>query len=126
MNPILVLPYTGDFTVSAWVLPGESMEFYSMECDCLDPFRYFSYYYDSLIVYIKDHVDEPVKFYQDGSTQNYDESLNPFINPDVWLTVDNSNITKSSRDKSHVYEHYFSIEEGYIESQLDLMSDSAF
>ena len=82
--PIYALPYTAEYTNGEWIQPGLTDEFYSINCDCLDGFEYFSFYYDSLIIYIKDHDEKPVKFYKDGTTVNYDPTLNPFTNPEVW------------------------------------------
>ena len=81
--PIYVLPYSAEFTNADWIQPGVSDDFYSINCDCLDGFSYFSFYYDSLIVLMQDHDGDPIKFYKDGTTVNYDPKLNPFINPDV-------------------------------------------
>ena len=47
--PIYVMPYSSDFTNADWIQPGVSDDFYSLNCDCLDGFTYFSHYYDSLI-----------------------------------------------------------------------------
>ncbi len=85
---IYALPYSSEFTDGDWIQPGFTNEFYSISCDCLDGYDYFSFYYDSLIVYIKDHDDDPIKFYKDGTTINYDPTLNPFTNPEVWLTLE--------------------------------------
>ena len=75
--PIYVLPYSSDFTNADWIQPGVSDDFYSISCDCLDGFKYFSFYYDSLIIHMEDHDDEPIKFYKDGTTVNYNPALNP-------------------------------------------------
>ncbi|MEZ5072569.1 MAG: hypothetical protein R2751_16805 [Bacteroidales bacterium] len=59
--PIYALPYSSEFTRRT--VDGLTDEFYSIACDCLDEkFAYFSFYYDSLIIFIKDHDDAPVKF----------------------------------------------------------------
>ncbi len=33
-------------------------------------------------------MSDPIKFYKDGTTVNYDPELNPFINPEVWHKQD--------------------------------------
>lgn len=121
---IYTQPYSSEFTNGDWIEPGGLDDFYSINCDCLDGFEYFSFYYDSLIVILKDHEDEPIKFYQDGTTINYDATLNPFTNPDVWrvqefdryLTDSNS---ESAHQEKHISEHYFSITAEYITSLTD-------
>ena len=52
--PIYVLPYSDEFTNADWIQPGVSDDFYSINCDCLDGYSYFSFYYDSLIVLMQD------------------------------------------------------------------------
>ncbi|MCK4750350.1 MAG: hypothetical protein KAT15_25010, partial [Bacteroidales bacterium] len=86
--PIYALPYSSDFIDGEWIQPGVVDDFYSINCDCLDGYAYFSFYYDSLIIYLEDHDDYPIKFYQDGTTVNYDPTLNPFVNPEVWKIRD--------------------------------------
>ena len=121
---IYTQPYSSEFTDGEWIEPGGLDEFYSINCDCLDGFEYFSFYYDSLIVILKDHVDEPIKFYKDGTTVNYDPTLNPFTNPDVWRIREfDQFISESSgnlaHQEKHIYEHYFSIIEENIKSLTD-------
>lgn len=112
--PIYALPYSADFTNGDWIQPGAADEFYSLNCDCLDGFGYFSFYYDSLIVYVKDMEDTPVKFYKDGTTINYDPTLNPFINEDVWKMRDFDRRLSGSAfntlEEKHIFEYYFCIE----------------
>lgn len=113
--PIYVLPYSSEFANADWIQPGVSDDFYSISCDCIDGFSYFSFYYDSLIVFLNDHADEPIKFYKDGTTLNYDPALNPFINPDVWYTKDFEKAVKAASlnnyQEKHIVEHYFCINE---------------
>jgi len=118
--PIYSLPYSSDFTNADWIQPGATDDFYSISCDCLDGFTYFSFYYDSLIVLIKDDDKNPIKFYKDGTTVNYNAELNPFINPDVWhkqdfdRTVDGTAF--NTLEEKHIYEYYFSIEQKNVKS----------
>ncbi len=112
--PIYAQPYTTDYTDGDWIQPGLVDEFYSIDCDCLNGYKYFSFYYDSLIVRVKDHEEDPIKFYKDGSTINYDPSLNPFINPEVWKVrlIERSmpgKFFKSNYENRKVIEHYFCI-----------------
>lgn len=117
---IYVLPYSSEYTNADWIQPGVSDEFYSISCDCIDGFTYFSFYYDSLIIHLKDHDDDPIKFYKDGTTVNYDSKLNPFINPDVWQTKDFDRTVSGSYFKTleekHIFEHYFCVEEESVKS----------
>jgi hypothetical protein len=119
-TPIYVLPYSSEFTNADWIQPGVSDDFYSISCDCIDGFTYFSFYYDSLIVILKDHEDNPIKFYKDGTTLNYDPKLNPFINPDVWKTKDFdwtvSGTAFNTLEEKHIFEHYFCVEEDCVKS----------
>ncbi len=85
-SPIYVLPYASEYSDGDWIQPGYTDEFYSIGIDHLNGYEYFCVYYDSVIVYIKDKEDEPIKFYSDGTTINYDPALNPFINPEVWTS----------------------------------------
>jgi len=121
--PIYALPYSSDFTDGEWIEPGSAEDFYSIECDCLDGFGYFSFYYDSLIIYLRDHDDNPVKFYKDGTTVNYDPTLNPFLNPDVWETRElKQNVRGSGAtelEDQHIFEHYFCIEAEKVKSLED-------
>jgi len=118
--PIYVLPYSEDFTNGDWIQPGVSDEFYSINCDCLDGFSYFTTYYDSLIVYFKDQGDDPIKFYKDGTTINYDPGLNPFTNRDVWLTQDFDKHLSGSNfntlEEKHIIEHYFTVDAASVKS----------
>lgn len=121
--PIYALPYTSDFSDGEWIQPGLIDEFYSINCDCLDGFEYFSFYYDSLIIFIKDHDEDPVKFYKDGTAVNYDPTLNPFTNPDVWKAHQFEHqfpgTTYENAEKKRVLEHYFSIETEKVKSLAD-------
>jgi hypothetical protein len=123
-SPIYILPYSSDFTNAEWIQPGVTDEFYSINCDCLDGYAYFSFYYDSLIVYLKDQEDQPIKFYQDGTTVNYDPKLNPFTNPDVWKVKDFdrhlSGSSNNTLEEKHIYDHYFCIESEFVESLCEL------
>ncbi len=126
--PIYVLPYSSEFTNADWIQPGVSDEFYSINCDCLDGYSYFSFYYDSLIVHMKDHDGDPIKFYKDGTTVNYDPELNPFVNPDVWRTKDFerdvSGIVFNANEEKHIYEYYFCIKEECVKSlRVDAVSN---
>ena len=118
--PLFVLPYSSDFTNADWIQPGVSDDFYSINCDCLDGFTYFSHYYDSLIVLMQDHDGDPIKFYSDGTTINYDPELNPFINPDVWRRKDFDKAVSGSAfntmEEKRIYEYYFSIKEVHVKS----------
>jgi len=121
--PIYALTYSSDLSDGDWIQPGVADDFYSINCDCLDGFEYFSFYYDSLVIYMKDLENEPIKFFKDGSSINYDPLLNPFINPDVWQTRDlEKHVPGSffeSSDDIHIFDHYFSIDAENIESLHD-------
>lgn len=116
--PIYAIPYSSEFADGDWINPGDIDEFYSISINNLDGFEYFLAYYDSVIIYIKDHEKHPVKFYPDGTTINYNPELNPFINPDVWkVRIFNSFLREASNqdlEETTVYEDYFSIDAGYI------------
>ncbi len=118
--PLFVLPYSAEFTNADWIQPGVSDDFYSIDGDFLDGFSYFSHYYDSLIVLMQDHDGDPIKFYKDGTTVNYDSRLNPFINPDVWRIRDFDRAVSGSAfntmEEKHIYEYYFSIKEESVKS----------
>jgi hypothetical protein len=118
--PLYVLPYSADFTNADWIQPGVSDDFYSINCDCLDGFTYFSHYYDSLIVLMQDHDGDPIKFYKDGTTVNYDSKLNPFTNPDVWRKKDFDRTVTGSGfntfEEKHIYEYYFCVKEESVKS----------
>lgn len=128
--PIYVLPYSSEFTNADWIQPGVTDDFYSLNCDCLDGFTYFSHYYDSLIVQIEDHEEDPIKFYKDGTTINYNPALNPFINKDVWKMQDFERAVSGSGvntlEEKHIFEHYFCIEEEQVKSLSVDKSDSGF
>ena len=126
--PIYVLPYSDEFTNADWIQPGVSDDFYSINCDCLDGYSYFSFYYDSLIVHMKDHDGDPIKFYKDGTTVNYDPELNPFVNPDVWRTTDFERAVSGTAfnaiEEKHIYEYYFCIKEESVKSlRVDAVSN---
>ena len=127
--PIYVLPYSAEFTNADWIQPGVSEDFYSINCDCLDGYSYFSFYYDSLIVHMKDHDGDPIKFYKDGTTVNYDPKLNPFVNPDVWRTKDFERAVLgtvfNANEEKHIYEYYFCIKEENVKSlRVEAVSNS--
>jgi hypothetical protein len=119
-TPIYVLPYSEDYTNGDWIQPGLSDEFYSINCDCLDAFSYFSFYYDSLIVYLKHHGDDPIKFYKDGTTINYNESHNPFTNPEVWRMKEfEKQVSGSSFNtlkEKQITEYYFTVDAASVKS----------
>ncbi len=119
-TPIYVLPYSSDYTNGDWIQPGVSDKFYTINCDCIDGYTYFSFYYDSLIVYLKDHGEEPIKFYKDGTTLNYDPQLNPFTNKEVWVTHDFERTLSGSAfntlEEKHIYEYYFSVDAASVKS----------
>ena len=126
--PIYVLPYSAEFTNADWIQPGVSEDFYSINCDCLDGYSYFSFYYDSLIVHMKDHDGDPIKFYKDGTTVNYDPELNPFVNPDVWRTTTFERAVLgtvfNANEEKHIYEYYFCIKEESVKSlRVDAVSN---
>ncbi|PID91812.1 MAG: hypothetical protein CSA96_06470 [Bacteroidetes bacterium] len=120
--PIYASAYSSDYTEGDWIQPGVTDEFYSIANNWLDGFAYFSFYYDSLVIYIKDH-EYPVRFYKDGRAENYDPTLNPFTNPEVWKTrsykryMDGS-LTESLEEKQ-IFEHYFSIEAEKVKTLSD-------
>ncbi len=121
-TPIYIQPYSSDYTDGAWIQPGVSDDFYAINGDVLDGFTYFSLYYDSLIVYLKDYDDKPVKFYQDGTTINYDPTLNPFTNPDVWKSHEfkqQLSGTPPTMDEKNIFEHYFTIDAASVKYLSD-------
>ncbi len=63
-TPIYVLPYSSEFANADWIQPGVSDDFYSIGCDCIDGYAYFSFYYDSLIVFLKDHDERSYQVLQ--------------------------------------------------------------
>ncbi|MCP4313267.1 MAG: hypothetical protein GY790_18570 [Bacteroidetes bacterium] len=121
--PIYALPYSSEYSDGEWIQPGVTDEFFSIGINPLDGFEYFSIYYDSLIVYVKGHNDKPLKFYKDGTTINYDPTLNPFTNPEVWSTrAYNKHLPVSgfeSLEEKQIYEDYFSIDPEAIISLTD-------
>jgi len=122
--PIYALSYATEYTDGDWIQPGLSDEFYSIGISTLNGFEYFSVYFDSLIIFVKDYEDEPVKFFSDGVTVNYDPELNPFINPDVWQTRSyKTRLPESSTgdtEEKWIFEDYFSIEISKIISLADV------
>jgi hypothetical protein len=123
--PIYARSYSSDFSDGNWIQPGVIDEFYSLGINDLNGYEYFSVYYDSMIIYVRGYEDDPVKFYSDGTTINYDPALNPFINPEVWITRTFQRHlpgkSTQSLEEKQIYEHYFSIEPGSILS----LSESA-
>lgn len=121
--PIYAISYTSDYSDGDWIPPGVYDEFYSIGIDHLNGYEYFSAYYDSLVVFLKDYDDYPIKFYSDGRTINYDPELNPFTNPDVWQThAFNRRVPGSSfesLEEKQITENYFSIEKSKIISLPD-------
>jgi hypothetical protein len=119
MIPIYALPYSSEFTNPGWIQPGVTDDFYSLSCDCIDGFNYFSFYYDSLIVLLEDDQN-PIKFYKDGTTINYDPRFNPFTNPEVWHSTDFYRTVEGSAiytlEEKHVFEYYFCIEQDHVKS----------
>ena len=121
---IYALPYASDFTDGDWIAPGTFVDFYSISHESLDAYAFFTLYYDSVIIYLEDHDLYPVKFYQDGSTVNYDATRNPFTNPDVWdqrkfkSYISGSPI--NSMEEKRIFEHFFAIERKYVK----ILSDS--
>lgn len=123
--PLYVQPYSSDFTDGNWIQPGLMEDFYTINCDCLDGFRYFSFYYDSLIIHIKDFEDQPIKFYKDGTTINYDPTLSPFTNPDVWKVKESQSevqgkVIKSNYEERVIIDHYFCISTESIKSLKEI------
>lgn len=118
--PIYVLPFASGYSDGDWIQPGLSDEFYSIGVDHLNGYEYFCLYYDSLIVYIKDQENDPVKFYSDGTTINYDPSLNPFTNPDMWTSRNYNEYGTgpeySSSEEKVVNDDYFEIDANSITS----------
>lgn len=126
-TPIFAQPYSSEYADANWIQPGVKDEFYSINCDCLDGFTYFSFYYDSLIIIMKDMEDKPIKFYKDGTTVNYDATKNPFTNPDVWKTEEFDRTLKGDNFNSilqakHISEHYFSIHSEFVKSLADTVA----
>lgn len=123
--PIYALAYASEYSDGEWIEPGVIDDFYSISVDGMDGYEYFTFYYDSLIIYIKDHDDDPVKFFKDGTTVNYNPTLNPFTNPDVWSSRKFDRQMRGSAfeslDEKHILEHYFSIEAENIKSLLDTL-----
>ncbi len=122
--PIYTQPFSSEYVDGGWIQPGAYDEFYSITCDCLDGFEYFSFYYDSLIIYMQDHDEDPIKFYRDGSAVNYDATLNPFTNPDVWRTRSYKSspvgpTSNSTIQEQRIWDHYFRIDSEHIKSLAD-------
>ena len=69
---------------------------------------------------MEDHADDPIKFYKDGTTVNYDPELNPFINPDMWQMQHFDRAVAGSGfntlEEKHIYEHYFCIRAEHVKS----------
>ena len=122
---IYALAYTSEYADGEWIQPGITDEFYSINCDCLDGYEYFSFYYDSLIIHIKDHEQDPVKFYKDGTTVNYNPTLNPFTNREVWRSHEFerhlSGSSFESLEEKRILEHYFPIETENVKSLADTL-----
>lgn len=116
--PIYAIPYSSEYSDGDWINPKSSDEFYSLGIDNLDGFDYFLAYYDSLLIFIKDHEKHPVKFYPDGTTINYSPELNPFTNRDVWDSRVYSTFlrdaTNEDLEEKTVFEDYFTIELDHI------------
>jgi hypothetical protein len=123
--PIYALPYAAEYTNGEWIQPGLTDEFYSINCDCLDGYEYFSFFYDSLIIYIQGYDEDPVKFYKNGRTVNYDPTLNPFTNPEVWNLHEFERHLEGSSFESlqekRIFEHYFSLETDHVKSLSDTL-----
>lgn len=121
--PLYALPYTSEFSDGKWIQPGLTDDFYSIDSDCLDGYSYFSFYYDSLIVYLEGFDDDPIKFYRDGSAVNYDATLNPFTNPDVWqkreFDCNMPGTFFNTLEEKHIFEHFFSINSASVKSLRD-------
>ncbi len=122
--PIYAQPFTSEYSNPAWIQPGKLDEFYSIRTSNLDGFEYFSFYYDSLIILMDGLEDQPVKFFQDGTTVNYNPTLNPFTNPDMWWTRKLNQAFRSSNfgsgmEEKEIYEHFFCIEKKYVKSLAD-------
>ncbi len=115
-TPIFALPYSSNYTEGGWIQPGSNDEFYSIEHDDLDAYEYFSAYYDSVIVFLEGFDDDPVKFFKDGQTINYDPLMNPFTNKEMWSF---QRFNRSLKGK-HIEEHFFSISE----LSIPLLADS--
>jgi len=117
-SPIYVLPYTSDFSDGDWIEPGITDEFYSIGIEHLNGYEYFITYFDSVIIYVKDYEDYPVKFFSDGTSLNYDPELNPFINPEVWNTRDFNELMPGTAfqtiKEKEVNEDYFIIDSASI------------
>lgn len=121
--PIYALAYASEYADGDWIRPGITDEFCSVEIEILNGYEYFTVYYDSLIIYIQGIEDEPVKFFSDGTTINYNPAMNPFINPDVWKSRNFDQIVSGSGFESvetkSVNEDYFIIDAASIISLAD-------
>jgi len=114
-TPIFALPYSSDYTEGGWIQPGNRDEFFSIEHEDLDAFDYFCAYYDSVVVFLEGYENDPVKFFKNGSTVNYDPSMNPFTNSEMWNCLSFERPTEGntfeSVDQKQIEEHFFSINE---------------
>lgn len=117
-QPFYAVFYTAGLSEGEWVQPGSTDNFFSLNLDHVNSFEYFSFYYDSVIVYLKEDENRPIKFYKDGSTVNYNPELNPFINSEVWHTRHfvrhQPGSSLESLEEKQIYEDYFSIETEWI------------
>lgn len=116
---IFAIPYTEEFSHGTAIPSGEKDEFFTLSCDCLDGYTYFSTYYDSLVIFFNNEEETPVKFYSDGRTINYDSIQNPFINPLVWnyRVFEEEYYTEiNSVETRMIYEHFFTIKNEIIDS----------
>lgn len=126
-TPIYVLPYVSEYSDGDWIEPGFTDEFYSIGIDHLNGFEFFCVYYDSLIIYLKDYEDDPVKFYRDGTTINYDPAHNPFTNPEMWTSRSFNELESGSTfenvQEKEISEDYFTIDYNYIISLYSSETD---
>lgn len=122
-TPIYVLPYTSGYSDGDWISPGFTDKFYSIGLDHLNGYEFFCAYYDSVIVYLKENENEPIKFYSDGTTINYDPTFNPFTNPEMWTTRSYNELKSGSTFESihdkEISEDFFTI---YYNSIISLIS----
>lgn len=125
-HTIYAVSYSSSYSNGDWIQPGLTDEFHSLNIEHINGFEYFSFYYDSVVVYLKDYEDHPVKFYKDGTTINYNATLNPFINSEVWHTrylvrrLPGSN--QERLEEKQINEDYFRIEPEWIKSLGDAES----
>ena len=127
-TPIYVLPYVSDYSDGDWINPGFTDEFYSIGVDHFNGYEFFCVYYDSLIIYLKDYEDDPVKFYKDGTTINYDPTRNPFTNPEMWTSRSfdelESGSTFDNLQEKEISEDYFTIDYNSIISFYSSETDN--